>query len=77
MTIRKDNRTLVFDQVLPTSSGAITGVIMQPDVIPHAHVGVDVPSREGMLLLLRLQWSLLLMFLRFLLMKLLYPNHQW
>jgi hypothetical protein len=28
MSINKDNYTLVFDQVLPTSSGAITGVIM-------------------------------------------------
>jgi hypothetical protein len=47
MSIRKNNHSFVFDQVLPTSSGAITGVIMQPNVIPHAHVGVDVPNQKG------------------------------
>jgi hypothetical protein len=46
MSINKYNHTSVFDQVLPTSSGAITGVIMQLNVSPHAHVGVDVRSQE-------------------------------
>jgi hypothetical protein len=46
MSINKDNHALVFDQLLPTSSGAITGVIMQLDVSQHAHVGEDVPSKE-------------------------------
>jgi hypothetical protein len=63
MSSRKNNHSLVFDQVLPTSSSAITGAIMQANVIPHAHVGVDVPNQE-----LKLQWRLLLL-------KLLYPNH--
>jgi hypothetical protein len=46
MSITKNGDSLVFDQVLPTSSGAITGVLMQPHVIPHAHVGVNVPTQE-------------------------------
>jgi hypothetical protein len=46
MSISKINHKLVFNQVLPTSSCAITSVIMQPDVNPHAHVGVDVPHQE-------------------------------
>jgi hypothetical protein len=46
MSITKNGDSLVFDQVLLTSSGAITGVLMQPHVIPHAHVGVDVPTQE-------------------------------
>jgi hypothetical protein len=36
----------VFDQVLPTVYSAITAVIMQPNVIPHAHVGVNMHTQE-------------------------------
>jgi hypothetical protein len=46
MSITKNGDFLVFGQVLPTSSGAITGVLMQPHIITHAHVGVDVPNQE-------------------------------
>jgi hypothetical protein len=42
MSITKNGDSLVFDQMLPTSSGAITGVLLQPHIIPHAHVGVYV-----------------------------------
>jgi hypothetical protein len=46
MSTTKNEDSLVFDQLLPTSFGAITGVLMQPHVIPHAHVGVVVPTQE-------------------------------
>jgi hypothetical protein len=41
MSIQKHNESIVFDQVLGTTSGAITGVIKQPVQIPDVNVGVD------------------------------------
>jgi hypothetical protein len=41
MSIHKHNESIDFDQVLETTSGAITGVIMQPVQIPNVNVGVD------------------------------------
>jgi gag-polypeptide of LTR copia-type/Zinc knuckle len=46
MSITKNGYSLVFDQVLPTSSGAIAGVLMKSHVIPHAHVSLDVTTQE-------------------------------
>jgi hypothetical protein len=36
----KHNETLVFDQVLNTTSGAITGAIMRPIKYPNLNAGV-------------------------------------
>jgi hypothetical protein len=41
MSLTKQNETLVFDQVLNTTSGAITGAIMRPISYPTLNVGVD------------------------------------
>jgi hypothetical protein len=41
MSLTKQGQTLVFDQVLNTNSGAITGVIMRPITYPNVNVGVE------------------------------------
>jgi hypothetical protein len=41
MSIHKHDESIIFDQVLQTMSGAITGVIMQPVQISSGNVGLD------------------------------------
>jgi hypothetical protein len=41
MSLTKQHDTLVFDQVIHTTSGAITGAIMRPILHPNLNVGVD------------------------------------
>jgi hypothetical protein len=41
MSINKQGESLIFDQVLQTTSGAINGVIMRPDTVSNVNVGVD------------------------------------
>jgi hypothetical protein len=41
ISINKQGESLIFDQVLQTTSGAIAGVIMRPDTISNVNVGAD------------------------------------
>jgi hypothetical protein len=46
MSIHKHNESIIFDQVLQTTSGAITGVVMQPVRILSVNVGLDTIVQE-------------------------------
>jgi hypothetical protein len=41
MSISKQVESLIFDQVLQSTLGAITGVIMRPVTVSDVNVGVD------------------------------------
>jgi hypothetical protein len=47
MSLTKQGETLVFDQVLHTTSGAITGVIMRPVTYPNLNVGVELKNLKS------------------------------
>jgi hypothetical protein len=45
ITLRRHEQSVVFDQVLESSTGAITGVIMEPVLFPeYNNVGVPIPT---------------------------------
>jgi hypothetical protein len=46
MSIHNPDESIIFYQVLQTTSGAITGVIMQPVQIPSVNVGLDTIVQE-------------------------------
>jgi hypothetical protein len=41
MSINKQGESLIFDQVLQTTLGEITRVIMRPDTVSNVNVGVN------------------------------------